>query len=230
MEWATFLATLVGAGVSIATSLCVFGFTSWIEARRRADREKKAHAFQAFRGLQKLISIANDLTNVQRHLNEAFDEAREHGLEDAEPFVKVKPIIGAELALHALVAEEMFFLVDQKHSHVMGEIELIFHRALNVRAVVEQFNRMRLEFGQFLESRTKAVAALDGTRVAFELEGNDAKLADLRGGAMNNLLGQLMEHLDRDCVEAKRLAELFHDLAQTHFNDAFPKVKLEWSL
>ena len=228
MDWWAFVSTLVGAGVSIVTSLAVFGFTLWTESRKVKAETKTKDAFSAFRGFQKLVQIANDLTNTQRHIDEAFKEASEHGLEEADPYIKVNPLVGAKVVLEPPRIEEMFFLVDAKLTHVMGEIDLMYRRALNTEAVVEKFNTMKLEFGQFLEARTKKIEGLDGTRVAFELVGQDAKVAELRGGAMNNLLGQLLEHLEKDCSEAKRLAETFLKAAQEHFGPDFPKVKLEW--
>ncbi len=137
-------------------------------------------------------------------------------------------MVGAKAALEPIAMEEMFFLVSAKVAHLMAEVDLIYRRALNTDAVVDQFNRMKLEFGNFIEERTSKIELGEGTRAAFELAGKDVKLADLRGGAMNNLVGQMLEHLESDCAEAKRISQEFLEAARKYFGSDFPDVKLEW--
>ena len=228
MDWPAFISTIIGAGVSILTSLAVFGFTSWLEARRKKAEEKKRSAFLAFSGFQKLVRFVNEVKNIDLYIDKAFKDAVEVGLEEAEPFQKIQQLLGAKVAIEPVKIEEMFFLIDLKLSHVMAEIDIMYRRVLNTEAVVAQFNSMKLEFSNFVEVKMQRIQPGEGTRVAFDLIGNDAKLAQLKGGAMNNLIGQLLEHLERDCIEAKRLAEVFLNAAQTYFDVDFPKVKITW--
>ena len=146
MDWSAFTSTLVGAGVSIGTSIAVFGFTSWTDGKKAVAREKKTNAFLAFRGFQKLVHITNDLTNTQLHINNAFKDAHDNGLGDADPYIKLLPMVSAKVGLEPLSIEEMYFLVEGKLSHVISEIDLIYRRALNTEAVIEQFNKMKLNF------------------------------------------------------------------------------------
>jgi hypothetical protein len=228
MDLAAFTSTMIGAAVSILTSLAVFGFTSWTEGRKSKLRDKRSSAFAAFQGFQKLVHITNELSNTKRHIDEAFKYADENGLGDADPFAKIQPMVGAKAVIEPVRVEEMYFLVEAKLSHLMGEIDLIYRRALNTEAVVDQFNKMKLELGSFLEARMASFEPGEGTRAVFELVGNDAKLAHLRGAAMNNLIGQMLEHLEKDFPESKRLSETFLQVAQKHFGTDFPQVKLEW--
>ena len=122
----------------------------------------------------------------------------------------------------------MYFLAEGKLSHLISEIDLIFRRALNTEAVIEQFNKMKIDYAAFLEAKTATIEPGEGTRVSFELVGNDGKFANIKGAAMNNLMGQMMEYLERDCEEAKRLSEAFLKAAQAHFGADFPSVKIEW--
>ncbi len=228
MDWPAFISTIVGAGVSICTSIAVFGFTSWTDGKKAVAREKKTNAFLAFRGFKKLVQITNYLTNTQLHIVNAFKDAHDNGLGDADPYIKLLPMVSAKEGLEPLSTEEMYFLVEGKLSQVISEIDLIYRRALNIEAVLEQFNKMKSEFQTFMEGKASTIEHVEGTRVAFELIGNDGKFANLKGAAMNNLIGHMVEYLERDCVEAKRISQEFLEAAQAHFGADFPSVKIEW--
>jgi hypothetical protein len=228
MEWSNLYSTLLGAGVSIATSLVVFGFTSWSETKRQRKMERKAEAFRAFCGFQKLLRAANSIANLKRHIDEAFQEAEEHGVLDGEPASKVRPVVSAEIDLQPVAAEEMFFLIEGKRSQMMGEIELIYHRSLNNIAASKAYSVMRLEFDRFLESQTSSINDVEGAVVSFNMKGLHEAVAGLRVGMLNNMLGQLMENLESDVPEARRLCEAFLQAAKEQFGKDFPNVKLEW--
>ena len=114
MDWPAFISTIIGAGVSILTSLAVFGFTSWLEARRKKAEEKKRSAFLAFSGFQKLVRFVNEVKNIDLYIDKAFKDAVEVGLEEAEPFQKIQQLLGAKVAIEPVKIEEMFFLIDLK--------------------------------------------------------------------------------------------------------------------
>ena len=228
MEWATFFSTILGAGVSIVTSLVVFGFTSWSETKKAEAIQKRKSAFLAFNGFQKLMQISNDLANNSLYIDNAFKDADEQGLGDLDPFQKLQPLVRARVPLEPLTIDEMYFLVESKNSEVLAEIDLIYRRALNVEAVIDQFNAMKTDFYSFIEAKDGSIEPGEGTLAKAKLAGADAKLSRLKGGAMNNLIGQLLEYLERDCVESKRVAEFFLTACQKHFGKDFPQVKLTW--
>lgn len=228
MEWASFFSTIVGAGVSIVTSLVVFGFTSWSETKKAETIQRQKGAFLAFNGFQKLVQISNDLANTKLHIDKAFKEADVLGLGDLDPFEKVQQLVRARVPLEPLSIDEMYFLVESKHSEMLAKIDLIYRRTLNVEAVIDQFNAMKTEYSNFIEAKADSIVPGEGTHASIELTVAGARLAHLKGGAMNNLIGQLLEYLERDCADSKRVAESFLTVCQEHFGMDFPRVKITW--
>ena len=185
-------------------------------------------AAEAFSGFQKLMSISNGLLNCKRAIDEEFREAAENGHLDAEPWSKVKPIIGAEADYERLQPQEVVFLVQEKKSELLNDIALIYRRAVNNEAVISQYNELRLEFSRFLADNSQETLQFDQTHASVELEGADIQKARAQEIMLNGLIGNLLDALEKDCLEIKRIVAEYHSAAVDHYGDLFPEFRLEW--
>jgi len=228
MDWPTFTATLVGAGVSIATSLVVFGATFYVTRKTHERDGDKEKAFAAYTGLLKTLHTANACLNIQRHIDECFSRAAENNVEVDNPAEIVTEIVAIDLGIEYVAAEESAFLL------AIGEAQLLFdvlefqQRVAAHETTLKRYNEMRLEFQQFVDSNADEVIEGEGTMVSLSFSAQSRSRASVKIGVLNNMIGTLIEQLERDGVSAKSLVQRYHDAANEHFGDMFPRIQISW--
>ena len=228
-NWWNVIPTVAGGLISIATTVVMFNVGQISERRKKAIEKRKADAFSAFSGFHKLLAIANNPGNITIHIDEIFTDAQKKGAGDLELYQKFTPLVGASREYLSVSMNELYFLAEVKASKLMGDIDLIYHRARNIDATLNIINKLKIDFLKFAEERGKSIELPIDGQMAVTMSSHDANLANMRADVLQRMLGDFMELLERDYPESKRVCEAFLATAQKHFGDDFPKVKLEWA-
>jgi hypothetical protein len=197
------------------------------DRRKRAADRKSLLAMQAYAGLQKLMKTADSLIVLARHIDQQFDEARQLGRIEQEPASIVKPILGAPVTIEDVTAEEASFLAkaDPELISLIWEIQ---QRARNNDLIVKTYNQTRQDYDLFLESKADAIKEIEGSVASYSLAGNDAKIAHMRLGKLNQIIVPLIAALDEDRKSIVTVVERYAAVAVKTFGDDFPAMKIEW--
>jgi hypothetical protein len=220
--------TLVGGGISLVASLCMFSLAQLIERRRRATERRQEGGANAFTGFWKIKSAAEMLVNLQLEIEQAFSTAEENGLEGAEPCQIVRGLVGAPIVLDFLEAKELMFLHKEKRSNLIAEADVIVHRARNIDASMRKYTELRESMQAFLENHADGVGDAIGSVGDFALSGKNARIAKLKVQSLNQILEQIRKLLERDAAEAKHVTEEYLDIAKKHFGANFPAFQFDW--
>ena len=193
---------------------------------RRIEKSERG-AFLAMQALVKLMQLANSAYSLKGTIDEQFDEAEESGHGDLLPVQKVKEIAGLETDFEFFLTEELAFLLHSEDADLLGELIVFEKRIISDNQAVAAYNKKRSELTDRLEAGAVAVDHAKGTVLSSELKGRDALLVDVRVGALQNLLGTIMERLDREVVDGRNLLNRLKDAARTEYGKLFPSLKFE---
>lgn len=227
-KWLSVVPTLVGGGISLVTSLSMFGLAQYIERRKRANEREREGGAAAFMGFWKLKTTAEMLVNLQREIGDAFSKASEKGLSGAEPCQIVRGMVGAPALIEFLEAKELMFLSKEKRSDLIAEADLVVHRARNIDASMRKYTELRESLQVFLEINSDRVGASVGAVSDFALSGKNAAIAKLKIDSLNEMLEQIGGMLKNDAVAAKKVALEYLGVAKKHFGTGFPSFQFDW--
>lgn len=104
----------------------------------------------------------------------------------------------------------------------------IQQRARNNDLMVETYNKFRQEYDLFLESKADGIKEIEGSVASYSLSGNDAKIAHMRIGKLNQIIVPLIAALDEDRKSIVTVIERYVAVAVESFGDDFPAKKIEW--
>ena len=198
------------------------------KAKREQENRKRA-AMAAFNGFRKLLEVSNGMENIRLHINEGFDSADKMGASELEPFIKIMPFVGASGIYNDLIVDEIFFLTRTKSSDLISEIDLVVRRARNNEIVISKYSELRQEMNSLLEAHVGPEFSLNGTLASTTVDARAKMIIDLKGSVLNNVLGTLMDHLERDCDSSRSVCARYLEAAKTEYKDDFPKFQLEWA-
>ena len=227
-SWWSVVPTMVGAAMSILTTLAMFSLAQWTDRKKKEADKRKEGAIIAFEGFLKLKAVSEELGNQKRQIDEAFDEAREKGDTLKSPSKFVRGFVSAASGLQSLDAKQLVFLVKIKKAELMVDAELIVRRAQNVEASIRKYTELRDELQQFLSSNAEVISTGGDPRGQFGFSGKNAELAKIKVAALDELVLQIRAFLDKDAPESRRVADAYLSAARQHFGDDFPQFKLEW--
>lgn len=228
MDWTTLVPTLVGAGISVTTTVVMFAVAYKFQQRNELDRREDRSARLAYSGLQKLMRTANGVLVLAKHFDTEFEEAHKHAKRGDDPALWVREFVGARPIFSEVTEEETAFLSDNEGFDLLSRIWTMQNRAINNEHIAEKFNDLKREFSSFIEERVGGVYDIKGSVAALNLQDDDASAAILRIGKMNSVIGQLVSHLEEDRVEMKAVVDDYARLASLRFQDRFPMNKIEW--
>ena len=222
-----FASALLGGVISLSTSW-LLAYQSNRASRLNSIAEKKDQkVFFAHQGFIKILQFANSAYSVKKAIDGQFDEANEAGHIYLEPVMKVQEILATEADFEAFQAEELVFLLHSKDANLVGDLIVFEKRVLAQRHVVRSYNEKRAELGKYIEAGLTGVSSETGTLVTSDLSGRDAILVRAKSNALNNLLGNFMQTLERDVSDGKELLERYKTAARTEFGNLFANLKLE---
>ena len=219
---------ILGGTVSLATS--------WLMARQgnkhqetmRANDKVDLAVARAQETFVKLLQYANAAYSMKSVIDVQFDHAGEEGHGDLEPVNKVQEIVAVETDLEAFSASEMAFLLHSDDAELLGDLLVYEKRVLAAIHSIHVYNEMRRELTTRIEAGTlKSGSGTTGTVFSSELVGKEALLADVRVAALNKLLGEIMEKLDREVISGREHLTRYQSAAIKAFGNLYPKLQFE---
>jgi hypothetical protein len=221
MVWSEVFPILFGAGISLVSSLTMFGLATWYDQKKKSEEKHSERGTAAVIGLHKLMKTLDFIENMARHIdNEFSDMERNNGI--ADPSSLVRPIVGSRSNFEMVSASEMSFL-SESDGELVARIYEIQQRALNIDAIIGTYNELRLEHDRYLQQH---LVSIDGLEVTVELEGKDALVANMSIGRLNQLVAGLIELLDKDRVTIKSVVTDYLKEAQKVHPKQFSKAEL----
>ena len=225
--WVPLVAAIVGGALSLLGSFFALWLANKHSVKQEEEADKKRGAELAYGAFHKLLEAHNSAANLQRQIHEMFENADNTEGGELEPWAKVMELVGSDRVVQAVTPNETAFLIGTGRAELLNNVHLIDRRLMNIEACSVKYNEQRAEFWVFAEKNLSETEIGEGTRIAAEFEGNAGRMADARVMRLNNLLGQLMEFLERDVNEAWSIIEQFHAAATLHFGTHYPKFNLE---
>ncbi len=173
------------------------------------------------------MNTYNEIANLKRHIDQAFDSADKEGFDHLPPWAKVMAIDGHTHKDEALSSKETSFLIRAKVSELLNRVHLIQRRGWNMLATSEKYNELRMQMDTFLKENAEDTEIDGGTIIQGILEGWKAQIAKLEEVKLNSLLGKMMEFLEADEKEAFNAASEFKEIATKHFATDFPEFAFQ---
>lgn len=225
--WVPLVSALAGGVLALLGS---FGAT-WQNNRAalkiREEEIERQGAESAYATFFKLLEAHSYAANLQRQINEMFDKAAESGGADMEPWAKVMELVGAADEIRMIEPSESSFLIAEKQADLLNDIHLIQRRIANIMASASKYNEVRSEVHEFLVANMSEGELREGTQFAASFEGVAGIHAEMLSSRANNLLGQIMEFLEKDVPAAWDITERFKSAATERFGEKFPKFNLD---
>jgi hypothetical protein len=222
MEWEKVIPVLVGGGISLLTTVVMFGVAQWVERRKRKTEKRAKDAFLAFTGFRKLVWALNEVENIRVQIDLAFKDDLNDHRPGAEPFEKVQPMLAAQSQVVSLSADELFFLAKRKQSSLISNIDLIVDRVRTDRMVLDKYSELRMELNKFMEDRVHPEGKNGDGPQRYELSAKDRVIFDSQAGSLNIMLSRLIEFVERDCSEGRQICDEYLTAAKSEFGEEFP--------
>jgi len=223
---AVIVASILGGLISLVSSVTVFTRSVAEERRRREAEKRERDIANAFSGLTKLIHIAEAIENLARHLDKEFAESsRNDGLREPTSFVR--QIVGSNVVIEKISAEEIFFIM-RNDGDLAAEISEIQQRAINHMEVANSYSFLRRDLDDFTEKHATLEVEEDATSLGAKFEGGDALVAKLKFARGNQILAHLVVALEEDRRRAGDILRRYAEKARERFGDDFPVQSLEF--
>jgi len=218
---------ILGGTISMATSWVLARQVNKHALKMREVEKLESGAFLAQRGFVKLLQFGNSVYSLKGTIDEQFDCASEEGDEDLLPVQKVQEINGMDTEFEVFFTEELAFLLHGEDAELLGDLLIFEKRIISSNQAIAHYNDKRAELTDMLEKGAIAVRGTAGTTLSSELEGREALLVDVRVGALQGLLGIIMERLEREVKQSRSLMNRFNVAAKREYGDLYPNLKFE---
>jgi hypothetical protein len=227
--WWSVVPTLVGAGISLFTTVVMFSVARFLDRREKLSTSRKKSALDAFLAFDKLQRAAAITINLSNTIDDEYREAHARGIDESrEPHEFVRSLVFASDTPINIEISECLFLAKGNNLEFFAEICTFLRRVRTTEALVLQFNLEKQRFHDFLESLPHAVEGNTAVSTTYGLAGDDAKKAIPRVGRLNNILGMLIEGLEADKTTAKSLVEKYHKIAAVEFTTNWRVKSIAW--
>ncbi len=221
------VSVLLGGLVSLLTTLIIQWRSDRASERRRIEEIVENRAFQAQKGLIKTLQYVDAIFSLKATIDRQFENADQNGDADIEPVQKVQEVVSLDLNLEPYRIEELAFLLRSSDASLLQSLLLLERRTLSNFHVVGVYNTKRAILSDLIELGAEEISPGTGTVLTSTLSGVEALKVNLRIAVLNNVLGNLMESLDRDLREGKEYLSRFNRIAQSEFGEVFPALNLE---
>ncbi|WP_417724628.1 hypothetical protein [Salipiger sp.] len=216
---------ILGGAISIVSSFIARSQSNRFALKQKAIDRSEIRASLAQGAFVKILQYANYMHSMKGTIDDQFDEADAEGHGALLPVQKIQEIGSLRANFERFRTEEITFLLRGSDAELLGDLLIFERRAESMESAVSLYNERRAELTARLEAGSVS-ANTDGAAVLTSvLEGREAILADVRIGALQRLLGTIMERLDRDVVFGRRLLARFQEAARKEFGDLFPNLQ-----
>ena len=226
MDWEKILPSLIGGGISAVTAVIMFSLAQWIDSRKRAAERKRSAAHDAYGGLLKLVRSGDSIENLARHIDKQIKDAHELNRDFSDIAAIIQPILGASILVEDLTAQETRFLT-KSDGEFLSRIWEIQQRARNNDVIAAEYSKFRLAYDAFIETKAPSITAIEGATLSVSLEGDDAKIATIKLGRLNQIIVPLIASLDEDRKTIVTVIDEYIAFARSAFGDDFPAKKFE---
>jgi hypothetical protein len=144
-----------------------------------------------------------------------------------EPVAKVLPLIGGVSEPLKLDQTHLLFLIEMKRAELIDDVLFCVRSAMASFTMMEAYNSYRAKLDDLIASNGDDTEFGEGTHLSTNLEGRARIQAELQVRRLNNILGQLVERLERDGPVIKRTLNEFHGAAKLHFGTLFPAFEVK---
>lgn len=196
--WAPLISAVIGAAVTSAVTLVVFGLAeqkSRLESELREQERRRNVALRLNMGFQAMFSGA---VALQTHISDCFKEAAPHNLSEA--WQAVLPVVTFDAPKRYFSLDELALILLSDDLGLVNHLKA-FERAtiINLRAA-EKYSSLREDF-----SKKLPVAMSDGMLGISKLPSEQKMWLEKDEAVMNRLLHQIIEDVDASVEEMKGL-------------------------
>ncbi|MDO6483558.1 hypothetical protein [Shimia thalassica] len=224
--WVPFIAALIGGALSLLGSLVSIWRTNKYDRTVREEALEQSKAELAYSAFSKLINAYNYVANLKKHIDGMFDAATADGGGNLEPWAKIKEIVGAQDLIEDAKPSEIVFLIDEKRADLLNDIPLILKRIANIQSSASKYNEVRREAMDHLIENALEHELQEGLQMQAALTGNAATKGQMLTAQLNNLIGQIMEHLHEDEEKCWDVLQDFDEAARNRFKHRYPRFEI----
>ena len=225
--WVPFAAALIGGALALLGSFVATWQADRAARRARRDELERIRAERAYATFFKLLDAHSAAANIRRHIDEMFENAAQDGAADMEPWAKVMEIVGAPEQVETIHPSETTFLLGEGKADLLNDVHLVQRRIANIIASVQKYAALRAELHTILVANMAEGELQEGTRISANFEGSARLHVEMRASQLNNLLGQILDALEKDIPHCWQVLSEFKEAAAKRFGNNFPEFKIE---
>lgn len=217
---------LLGGLITLATTWFVTR-QSHRHAERMRDLDfKEASAMLAQEGFVKLLQLANAAFSIQGAVVSQLSSS-DINEEELLAVQKVQEIIAVGADLESLRSKEIAFLLHSNDAELLGDMLVFEKRVYSLQSAMSAYNSKRAEIAKIMESGAVARSGSTGTVITSELVGKDALLLNVKMSALDQMLKEMIDRMDREVKSGRLLLVRYQTAAGEAFGDKYPKLKFE---
>ncbi|GEM_PF-6842846 len=224
-----FASALLGGLISTAASWLTTRQSIVANETTRQLEKREKEAFYAHQGLIKINQYANAAYSLKKMIDDQFDAANEAGHGDWLPVQKVRGTPKYDESFESFLSEEMVFLLKTKDSQMLGDMIVFEKRVVASLNNFHTYSEERIEWSKKLQKGVIGSSQEGIPSLSAELEGEFAMIADAEAAFLTELLGGIMEMLDRDTKDGFSLLHRYNRAAKDEYGDLFPTLEYEAS-
>lgn len=225
--WVPIASALLGGILALLASVIAIRMTYKKERVLREEEEKRHNAKRALVALNTLSLAYSRAADLQTHIHRQFDQAASEGMEGLEPWAKVCQMVMPNLAPLVLDAEDLLFLIADNKPDLFNDVQSIVRRVNSDIHSAHFYNELRHEMALHGEAASEEMKLGEGLVVSNAFSGKSAVVVQAREQQLNNLLGQIMEGLDKNVPRAFKAAQDFDEAAKGYYGENYPKISLD---
>lgn len=218
---------LVGGAISTIASWVVTSQSLKAQRRLRESENRELLASMAKQAMVKLMMLGSVPLSLKDAVDAQFASADEEGLSHLLPVHKIQEFVAVDVDIDRINPKEVSFLLHGSDAPLLGDIMIFEQRVGSILQVVLTYNAKRNELAEMLEKGALSTGGEAGNVLSTELCGADALLANVKTAALNNLIGEIVERLDRDAKDGLSLLKRFQSAARAEFGALFPELNVE---
>jgi hypothetical protein len=216
---------LVGGIISLFSALVVLWFKSYSDKKLANANLKVQRNNDARIGLAKLINICNQFHSINSSISKQLPSLDVAKQTTVDPALVVTALIGGNLSVDVLSAQETEFLLHSNSGGLLTDIHLIQRRLATTFEILKRYNSDREKLDAFIEEYLDEEVDFDGPIVTAKFPVSKRRRYEFQVMKLNRLLGDLMTTTESDLHKAQDLLDEFQRKGAEFFGASFPSVR-----